>query len=162
MPHAIFRILIVALVATAACLGVGARPQQPLLDRDKVMAELRPYQREFISRELDLTKDQERRFFPIYEEMNDRIDSLNEETRELERRTIDTPDASDTELEAAAQAVFDLKQKEGRIEAEYFEKFKEILTPRQLLKLKSAERKFAQYLMRHHRRLSRTRAERAE
>ena len=105
------------------------------------MAELRPYQREFISRELDLTKDQERRFFPIYEEMNDRIDSLNEETRELERRTIDTPDASDTELEAAAQAVFDLKQKEGRIEAEYFEKFKEILTPRQLLKLKSAERK---------------------
>ena len=131
MPHAIFRILIVALVATAACLGVGARPQQPLPDRDKVMAELRPYQREFIS-------------------------------RELERRTIDTPDASDTELEAAAQAVFDLKQKEGRIEAEYFEKFKEILTPRQLLKLKSAERKFAQYLMRHHRRLSRTRAERAE
>lgn len=67
MPHAIFRILIVALVATAACLGVGARPQQPLPDRDKVMAELRPYQREFISRELDLTKDQERRFFPIYE-----------------------------------------------------------------------------------------------
>ena len=49
------------------------------------------------------------------------------------------------------------KQKESVVEISYYEKFKEILTPRQLLKLKPAERRFTQWLARSHRKLLRGR-----
>ena len=85
--------------------------------------------------------------------MDSKIMQINYETRELERSINEDKNASDTEIEAAAAAVFNQKEREGKIENEYFEKFKEVLTPRQLLRLKSAEKKFTQRLVRHHKRL---------
>ena len=85
--------------------------------------------------------------------MEDRINQLNAETRDLEQKVLSDSDASDVELEAAARASYILKNEESKIELEYFDKFKNTLSPRQLIKLKSAERKFTQQLMQHHRRL---------
>ena len=55
--------------------------------------------------------------------------------------------------ESAASAVYSQKEREGKVEMEYYDKFKGILTPRQLLGLKSAEKRFTQQLVRYHRRL---------
>ena len=83
--------------------------------------------------------------------MEDSIEQINTDTRELEKRIGD--DASDIETEAAARALFEQKSREGQLELEYFDSFKTILTPRQLLKLKSAERQFMRRLMHHNRRM---------
>ena len=121
------------------------------------MEQLRPYQHEFLTKELKLSRDQAREFFAVYDKMDEELQQIADETRELERQALENADASDTELEAASQAVFAQKQKEGKIEMEYYEKFKEILTPRQLLQLKGAERQFTQRLLRQHRKLKRGR-----
>lgn len=84
--------------------------------------------------------------------MDDQLQQIGAETRDLERNVLENVEASDTEVEAAAAAIYSQKQREGKVEAEYYEQFKEILSPRQLLKLKSAERKFTQQLVRQHRR----------
>ncbi|MDE6158437.1 MAG: hypothetical protein K2F78_09910 [Muribaculaceae bacterium] len=141
-----------------AILGhLGALAQQPLndADRDKVFSQMRAYKHRLLVKELELDKEQEKAFFPVYDRMDDQLQQIGAETRDLERRVMDNAEASDTEIEAAAAAVYSQKQREGKVEAEYYDRFKELLTPRQLLRLKSAERKFTQQLVRQHRRMQR-------
>ena len=46
--------------------------------------------------------------------MDEELQQIADETRELERRALDNADASDTELEAASQAVFAQNRKRAR------------------------------------------------
>ena len=123
------------------------------VERDRVFTEIRAYKHDVLVKSLDLTKEQQREFFPVYDELDDKLMEINHETRDLERRVAADANASDTEIEAAASAVYSQKEREGKVEMEYYDKFKGILTPRQLLGLKSAEKRFTQQLVRYHRRL---------
>lgn len=120
-------------------------------DRAKWFKELRQYKHEFLAKELGLTKDQQSKFFPIYSEMTKKIMRLNDDTRTMEGR-IDRSktEVSDLEYEKGAEALFELKAKEAKIENEYYPKFKQILTPKQLYLLPKAEKKFTRQLMRQH------------
>ncbi len=122
-------------------------------NREQYINEIRSYKHDFLARELDLSRERQRAFFQSYDAMEDELLQLNEETRELERRIDGTADASEVELEAAATAIYGQKAKEAEIESRYLEVFRTQLTPRQLFRLKGAERRFNQSLMRHHRRM---------
>ena len=147
-------LLIFFLAASCVFTAVG-RPQQPLKgnERERVLAEMRAYKHDVLVKALSLTSDQQREFFPVYDEMDEKLMQINTEARDLEKRVLADEQASDTEIGAAASAVFSQKEREGKIEMEYFEKFKEILTPRQLLGLKKEEKLFTQKLVRQHRRI---------
>lgn len=142
--------LIILFIATVASSAL-AQPRPTPENRERWKSELRNYKHDFMVRELDLSRDQQSKFFPLYDQMEDSIEQINTDTRELEKRIGD--DASDIETEAAARALFEQKSREGQLELEYFDSFKTILTPRQLLKLKSAERQFMRRLMHHNRRM---------
>ena len=122
-------------------------------DRERWLSEIRGYKHDYLARELELSREQQQAFFPLYDAMEDEVERINTQTRNLEQRVDDNKEASDLELENAARTIFEQKRAEGQIEMTYFEKFKEILSPRQLLRLKSAERKFTQQLVKQHRRL---------
>lgn len=148
------RALSFILFAVAVSVAAVSYAQQPdENDRQKWISEVRNYKHEFLAKELDLTKSQQNDFFAAYDEMEDRIEKLNSETRDLVQQTVSNPEATDVELDAASRAIYQLKNEEGNIELEYFDRFKKILQPRQLIQLKNAERKFTQQLMIHHRRL---------
>lgn len=142
--------LIILFIATVASSAL-AQPRPTPENRERWKSELRNYKHDFMVRELDLSRDQQSKFFPLYDQMEDSIEQINTDTRELEKRIGD--DASDIQTEAAARALFEQKSREGQLELEYFDSFKTILTPRQLLKLKSAERQFMRHLMHHNRRM---------
>lgn len=142
--------LIILFIATVASSAL-AQPRPTPENRERWKSELRNYKHDFMVRELDLSRDQQSKFFPLYDQMEDSIEQINTDTRELEKRIGD--DASDIQTEAAARALFEQKSREGQLELEYFDSFKTILTPRQLLKLKSAERQFMRRLMHHNRRM---------
>lgn len=142
--------LIILFIATVASSAL-AQPRPTPENRERWKSELRNYKHDFMARELDLSRDQQSKFFPLYDQMEDSIEQINADTRELEKRIGD--DASDIQTEAAARALFEQKSREGQLELEYFDSFKTILTPRQLLKLKSAERQFMRRLMHHNRRM---------
>lgn len=131
--------------------------QEPLKegDRTRALAEMRAYKHEVLAEVLELTDEQKEPFFAVYDEMDAKLVQINNETRELERKVMAAEDASDAEVEAAVMAIFSQKEREGKIEIEYLEKLKETVSPRQLLKLKNAERVFTQKLIRQHRRLRR-------
>lgn len=138
-------------MAFAATLFAQERPSSG--DREKWLSEVRNYKQEYLARELQLTKEQQAKFFPIYNEMDEELNKAAAETRDLEAKVTEDKDASDTEVSAAARALFEQKGRESEIELRYFDRYKEILTPRQLIRLKAAERKFTQQLVRHHGRM---------
>lgn len=121
-------------------------------DRNRYVNQIRAYKHDFLAKELGLSKAQQDAFFELYDAMEDRTMDLGGEVRDLEKKA-SAAGASDEEMSAAALALYSQKMREGEIEMEYYEKFKETLTPAQLVALKSAERKFTQQLMRQHRRL---------
>ncbi len=156
MTISIPRISVPLILFIVLLCGNGVCAQQQTIndsERERIFTEMRNYKHRFLAKELDLDSDQQREFFPVYDSMDDRLQKISSETRELERTVADNEDATDTEIEAAAAAVYSQKLREGKIEEEYFEQFKAILTPRQLLRLRSAEKRFTQHLVRQHRRL---------
>lgn len=136
------------------CYSVQAIAQMPVTDADRQrwLAEIRQYKHEFLIKELVLTDEQQGPFFELYDQMEDEIEQLNSQTRALQQQVEANDQASDLEVTNAARTIFELKRAEGQIEMTYFDRFAKILTPRQLLNLKSAERKFTQHLVNHHRR----------
>lgn len=121
--------------------------------REKWMTELRQYKRVYFTRELELSRDQQNEFYPLYEEMEDKISQINDEARMMEKRVADLENATDLEYVASAEASYNAKLREAETEKEYMEKFKTILTPKQLFKLKAVERQFSRELMKQHHRL---------
>ncbi len=143
---------VLLLTALLSC-SVAAQSNRSDGDRQRWLNEIRGYKHEFMAKELNLTRDQQNAFFPLYDEMEDEVERLNSETRDLENSVNENTDASEVEIEAASRKVFELKEAEGKIELRYYDKFKEILQPRQLLQLKNAERRFTQQLVNRHRRI---------
>lgn len=145
------RIFAIAGLVTAFAVATPATAQR--LSDDEVsrsLNELRNYKRKVLISELDLTKEQQKKFFEAYDAMDRELMDIGNEVRERERRTIANAEASETECTETARALFDQRRREGEVELSYFERFAEVLTPRQLLKLKAADRKIAMNLARYH------------
>ena len=104
-------------------------------DRNRYVNQIRAYKHDFLAKELGLSKAQQDAFFELYDAMEDRTIDLGGEVRDLEKKA-SAAGASDEEMAAAAIALYSQKMREGEIEIEYYEKFKETLTPAQLVALK--------------------------
>lgn len=147
MKRLLFIILTIAAIAPFNTISADNKKKA---DRKEWFAQMRQYEHEFIADEIDLSKEQKEKFFPIYDAMKDELHKVQRETRQLERSVAKNDNATDVEYESAAKALIELKQKESAIELIYFDKFKEILSAKQLFKLKKAERKFTNKLRKEH------------
>lgn len=154
-----FTTLVISLVMAAGTTStVTAQKRLNGDERQRALTEMRNFKHNMLIRELDLRKDQQNKFFDIYDQMDDELLAIGDETRELERKVAGNADASDTEIAAASRAMFEQKKREGEVELSYYDRFAEVLTPRQLLRLKTAERRIALRLASYHGRAQKKRA----
>lgn len=134
-------------------LAMQPASAQARQERSQWLSEVSQYRNNFFARELGLSKDQQKKFFPLYEEMDEKVRRSESEVRVMERRLLDASDVTDTEYEKAAEVLYDSKIQQAATEKEYMQKFAEILTPRQLFMLNSVEKKFTQQMLKQHNRL---------
>lgn len=147
------RIYLILALIVAVVVGFGESYAQNKSERDQWLEQIRQYKRTYFTKELDLTKEQQQKFFPLYEEMENQTSKLEEDARIMERRVSEATDATDIEYEKAAEVLYDMKLKQAEVEKSYMEKFKAILSARQLFELKGVERKFSRDMMRQHNRI---------
>lgn len=143
---------VIFILLALLLLPIALMAQKPT-DRERKtwMKELQQYKNEFISNKLELSEEQKTAFLPIYNQMETEIRKLNDQTMKMERDIRKKKgEVTDLEYEKAAEAVFELKGKESKIELRYFKEFKTVLSPKQLLMLKKAERDFSRELMKKH------------
>lgn len=145
-------ILTLIIIATSSLTAIAQGNSE---QRTKWMKEVRNYKYEFFTKELELTKEQQSAFFPLYEEMEKELFNANKEAKDIEKKIAGDTSANDTVYEAAALAITKVSQKEGEIEMKYFEKFEKVLNKKQLFLLKRAESKFTQQMLNHHRKAGR-------
>lgn len=155
-----FILLSLVFIASLLAPAINAQPQAPQsAEREQWMSEMRQYKRNYFTKELDLSRDQQNKFFPLYEEMENQTFKINEEARLMEKRVSEMPDPTDLEYEKATDAIYETKMKEAELEKEYLQKFKTILNKKQMFRLKAVERQFSRDMMRQHNRLRNRRAD---
>lgn len=149
MKKIIFTLVIIICAAASAAAQRQARTEVTPEQRTEWMQQYRDFKHKYLVRMLNLTDEQQEKFFAIYDQMDDELAAISQETRELEQKYLaEGAEYSDEEYTEAAQQLFLMKSKEAKIEADYFDRLKEVLTPRQLVLLKSVERDFAKRLQR--------------
>lgn len=148
------RIISAAIAAILVVFSISAHAQGDT-QRKRWMKEMRESKMEYVVKQLELTKQQRAAFEGVYKAMENELDDLHSQTRMLVRNVEKKDDsATDLEYEKAAEVMFEEHLKEGEIETKYLKKYKEILTPKQLFKLRKAEMKFHRELMKHSRKNS--------
>lgn len=144
------KIILVSLFMTVFALCNSSLAQSNDIEKQqKWMSEFREYKEEFLIKEMQLTADQQKAFFPLYHEMEDAIFTANKEARDIETKFASKENATDSEYQNAVGSIVDTKMTEAEIESKYFKKFSEILSSKQLFMLKKAESEFSRYLLNH-------------
>ena len=104
--------------------------------KDKV-AELRVA---FISKKLELTNSESEKFWPVYNEYNDKIRAVKKNLRQSYKKGVDN--LTDKEAEDLYQLDMKTKQAELAIHEQYSVKIKDIIGAKKTLKLHVAEEEF--------------------
>lgn len=150
MKHLYYFILIILVNVITVSEIQAQKPSKH--EKDVWMREMQQVKNDYISKQLDLSVEQRKKFMPLYNRMERDMRRVVDDTRKMARQVSQQgEEASELEYEKAAEAMFECKAKEGDVEVRYYKEFKKILTPKQLFKLKSAERDFTKKLMKEHR-----------
>lgn len=144
-------IYLLIMLVCGTQMAMGHPRQKP--DREEWMEQMRQYKRSYFTKELELSRDQQNRFFPLYAEMEEQTQKLGDEARTMERRLSEAKDVTEMEYQNATDAIYDAQVRQAQIEREYLDKFREVLTPKQLFQLKWIERKFAREIIKQHNRI---------
>ncbi len=146
----LFPVLIVICGLAAQAEGSrqcrGGRPSE---------AERKQWMTEMIQYKHDAQKEQ---FFSVYDKLESERWKLEREARKMEQEVRQKgAEATDLELEKAADAAFELEGKQHAVTMKYYGELKTILSKQQLFKLKKAERDFHRSLMDRRRETKRSR-----
>ncbi len=101
---------------------------------------------EYIKKRLNLTPDQDKKFWVVYEAYIEEHQLINKAKKQM-RLEMPSLTATDEQLNASIQEMLNLKQKEVDIEKNYIPKFKAIISVRQLVEMYSASKDFNKLLL---------------
>lgn len=144
--------MLMLLVLIAGTSVMDAQPKNRKRGGDHCwFKEMTEFKLKFLAQELELTEEQQKRFFPVYTEMMNAKHNVMHKARNAEKRLKGIANPTDEDYRMASEAMDEAKKEDETIEKRYDAKFKTILTPKQMYKLKEAERKFNERLrdMRH-------------
>lgn len=96
----------------------------------------------FITQKINLTTQEAQAFWPLYNEMNDKIEAARKSFRSQYNKNTNYDFATDKEAEAYLNAELTLRQKEFDIYKEYYEKFRKVLPVKKVAALRRAEEDF--------------------
>ncbi len=110
--------------------------------RKEKWEKFRQDKQDFFARTMELTDEQARQFFPLYEEMEKKCFEAVREVRRETREIMNGENIPDEKYKAAADRAAALDTRKAEIELEYYAKFCQILTPRQQFLYHRCEHEF--------------------
>lgn len=141
MKKLILSTLFCAIVAiTFAQPPHGQHPSKEQFEKMKA------HKATFITNELKLTAEEAQNFWPIYNEMDEKLHQLREKHR-TSRENSKIENMNDTEIEKTIEEHFNFRQQELNLEKEYAEKFKKVLPVNKVAELHRAEQNFHRELI---------------
>lgn len=110
--------------------------------------EFRAKQKAFIIEKAGLNKEEAAKFFPVYFELQDKKKALNDKAWGLLRKGKDdkTTEAQYAEI---LKGVYDARSVSDKLERDYYEKFKKILSNKKIYMVQKAEMRFHRELLKN-------------
>jgi len=130
-------------VFLSLALNVSLMAQQGDSKREKIDA----LRAEFISKKVNFTSSEASVFWPLYNEMNDKIEAVRKSFRAKYNAKTNYNFETDKEAEEYLNAEVLLKQREYELYKEYNEKFKKILPVKKVVLLRRAEEDFRKEIL---------------
>ncbi len=153
MNHRIFYLISALMLLPFASVSAQEETDSVKSNSHKWLSDVKDYKYQMLEREAQMTEEQAEQFFPLYQEMEQKVFTANLEARRMEMQISDNFDnATDEDFKQAALALSRVKIIEAEIEQEYYPQFARILTDKQLFLLKRAETHFATDMLRHYNR----------
>lgn len=102
----------------------------------------------FLTEELSLSSKEAQAFWPVYNEMDEKLTEIRQAKRKNVRTARKNFDSmSDTELEAAVSEALSLTEQEVSVKRGFLPQFKSVLPMRKVAKLYASEEKFKRKLL---------------
>lgn len=136
-------ILMLALLTT-----VVVSAQEKKMDKESKKEELEAQKVAFITTKLDLTTDESKAFWPVYDEKEKEVKEVRKKIRENVKEGKDMDEMSDEDVKKMMEEIITLKKQELDIEEKYNKKFQEVIPVKKVAKLYGAERKFNEEVLR--------------
>jgi len=134
--------------AALIVLMMSVIPVINLYSQNSAIERLNAYKIAFFTRSLNLTTQEAEKFWPVYNEFQNKRTEIQQERAQLNRRINQSGmTMSDAERTEAADNLINLDIKEANLSLEYHKKFKEILSPAKVLRLYQAENQYRQQLL---------------
>lgn len=133
--------VIILLLVTA--MGINA---QECNKRQEMRKRFEAQKVAYITQELDLTPGESQKFWPLFNEMNKKLNEIKK-GRMLKRRLMQVESMSDKEILAKCDKMIQAEIDMGLIKKEYFTKFKKILPAKKVFRLLTVERDFQRKLL---------------
>ena len=155
----LFILIVIFLGGLTIAYGQEERPDKKDKDpvkKEKMFREVQEFKMKYIAQEMDLSEVQKKRFYELYEEMNESKKECYQEAVVMDRRLKEEKNASDEDYQQVRTAFNEANAKWAEIQKEYDEKFSEFLSPKQMYKMKEGEENFRAKFdeMKHSRRKS--------
>ncbi len=116
--------------------------------QDHRREEIESFRVAYFTRQVGLNTDEAKKFWPVYNEMQEEIQKLQRERRMRHRNGREVHEnLSDAELEKMINEEFNSRQKELDIEKKYHERYKEILPMKKLAQYYRAQEGFKRELL---------------
>ena len=139
------KILISIALVAASVLIASAQPGRNYQQRKE---QIKAQKVAFITNKLNLTVEEAERFWPVYNEFEEKKEKLQKafiQNRWLEELNIG--DLTDEEAIQIADDLIIMAQKQLDLRKEYYIKYKSILAPKKVLLLFKAEKEFQRHLL---------------
>ena len=134
------KLIAVLIIAFPLCLWAQRQPPP----REKVEA----LKIGFLTQRLDLTPDEAKSFWPVYNKFQDELEKVRKQRRETLRKPGENfDDMSDSEIEKMVDSEIILRQSELDIFKKYHPQFKQVLPIRKVAMLYKTEEDFKRKLL---------------
>lgn len=129
-----------ATLLIISCISISIQAQ----DRKKsgfTKEEFRAKQEAYLMQKAEITQEEAAKFFPVYFELQDRKKAVNDKAWEQARKG-KYPKTSDAEYEQIIEGIVKARIEADKLDLEYLQRFKKILSPKKIYKLQRAEIRF--------------------
>jgi len=145
MKHLLNRILL-SLLLLSSVLPATAQPDTP--PSAERMREIQAQKSAYITAQLQLTPEEAQRFWPVYNEFDEKQDALRKEMRGLFKAPLGEKELSESEAAALLEKGLQQRQKEIDLERSYLDRFKQSIGAVKTLRLRKAEHDFNREVLR--------------
>jgi len=140
--------LISALLCLFVCIFVLEIQAQNRPVRKAIREKIEARHTAFITEKLNLTPEEARDFWPVYNEFAAKRKEINKQIQQIRQKAKDGLDGlSEQEIKEISGSEINFEQRQLDLKKEYHARFKTILSPKQLAQLYEADRQFKKILL---------------